>query len=138
MIAQAGPRYEGSVALSCSEPLDDLGLIEIYETVLDRGADLSIRAGFNDPDANNALLLAASRIADLYLLLGNEAYADASDPTVGLDGAAGDYGTATSALWAARPRRRARRARPRSGVDRAPPSGPRGCGRGASPRAGGR
>src|SRR5262249_53755721 len=32
--------------------------------------------------ANDALLLAAGRLADLYMLLGNEAYADAADPTI--------------------------------------------------------
>jgi hypothetical protein len=34
------------------------------------------------PPANDALLLAAGRLADLYMLLGNEAYADAADPTI--------------------------------------------------------
>ena len=40
MIAQAGPRWEGSVPLNCGGAND--GLIEIYETVLNRGIDLSI------------------------------------------------------------------------------------------------
>ena len=81
MISQAGPRWEGDVPLTC-EGLGDVGLIEIYETVLGRGKDLSIDAGIDYAPANTALLFAASRIADLYMLLGNEAYADAADPTI--------------------------------------------------------
>jgi len=83
MISQAGERWQGSVPLSC-ENLDGFGLIEIYETVLGRGSDLSINAlsPINHPGVNTALLLVASRISDLYMLLGNEAYADASDPTI--------------------------------------------------------
>jgi hypothetical protein len=34
------------------------------------------------PPATDALLLVAGRLADLYMLLGNEAFADASDPTI--------------------------------------------------------
>ena len=48
--------------------------------------------------ANDALLLAASRIADLYMLLGNEAYADALDPTIGFGTEHGDYGYAASSI----------------------------------------
>lgn len=39
-------------------------------------------ANLRDPGANQALLYAASRLHDLYSLLGNEAFADAEDPTV--------------------------------------------------------
>jgi len=85
MIRQAGPRYEGPVALSNDpDTLNNMGLIEAYETVLDRGRHLSIDAGVNDQGANAALLNVTSRIADLYMLLGNDAYMDALDPTVGL------------------------------------------------------
>ena len=88
MISQAGPRSEGAVALNADQA-NNYGLIEIYETVLNRGIGFSIGAGFNYGPANDALLLAATRIADLYMLLGNEAYADASDPTIA-------YGTDSS------------------------------------------
>lgn len=87
MLIQAGKRYEGDIALNPSAGnLNSLGLIESYSTVLNRGRNLSIDGtpAFNYPDANNALLLAASRVADLYSLLGNEAYADAQDPTIGI------------------------------------------------------
>ena len=81
MIEMAGPRYEGSIALN------DLGsdqpLIELYETVLRRGKSLSIDLGHNDESVNQQLLFAGMRIADLYMLLGNEALADALDPTNG-------------------------------------------------------
>jgi hypothetical protein len=81
MIQQAGSRWEGSIALNCS-PGNQFGLIEAYETVLRRGMGLSISEGIaltND----TALRLASAQLSDLYLLLGNEAYADAQDPTVG-------------------------------------------------------
>ena len=42
----------------------------------------SIGAGIPLTD-DTALRLAAGQIADLYMLLGNEAYADAQDPTIG-------------------------------------------------------
>jgi hypothetical protein len=85
MIRQAGPRYEGPVALSNDpDTINNMGLIEAYETVLDRGRHLSIDAGVNDQGANAALLNVTSRIADLYMLLSNDAYMDALDPTVGL------------------------------------------------------
>jgi len=53
--------------------------------------------------ANNALLLVASRIADLYSLLGNEAYADAIDPTVGFttgNPGVNTYGNMASSMFA--------------------------------------
>lgn len=83
MIGLAGGAYEGNVALNLSSA-KDAGLIQIYETVLRRGISLSI--GGTPPldydPANTALLLAASRLAYLYGLLGNEAYADAVDPSL--------------------------------------------------------
>lgn len=81
MIAQAGRRWEGDVPLNLDN-IDDYGLIEIYETILKRGRMLSLDAGFNYGPANDALLLAAGRISDLYMILGNEAYGDAQDPTI--------------------------------------------------------
>ncbi|MFQ5343641.1 MAG: hypothetical protein ACE5F6_19035, partial [Anaerolineae bacterium] len=85
MVRQAGPRYEGPVALS-NDPdvLNSMGLIEAYQTVLNRGRSLSIDSNINHQGANAALMNVTSRIADLYMLLGNDAYMDALDPTVGL------------------------------------------------------
>lgn len=100
MIQQAGGRYEGPVAFSPgADNLNQLGLISAYETVLRRGRNLSIDAGLNYGPANNALLLAAGRIADLYMLLGNEAYADASDPTIGFRTDATGYGTLAPSIF---------------------------------------
>ena len=91
-LVSAGTRYEGAVALNSSASnLNSIGLIGLYETVIRRGFDLSINgtpAQTNDA-VNNALLLAATRISDFYMLLGNEAYADAQDPTVGFTSADG-------------------------------------------------
>src|SRR5205809_824256 len=52
--------------------------------VLRHGRSLSIDGApaVDYGPANDALLLAAGRLADLYMLLGNEAYADAADPTI--------------------------------------------------------
>jgi hypothetical protein len=84
VITQAGKRWEGDVALTL-DSINDAGLIEIYETVLNRARAMSIDANTNDPDTNNALLLAAGYLNDLYTILGNEAYADAANPTISLD-----------------------------------------------------
>jgi hypothetical protein len=81
MIGLAGAAYEGSVPLNLGSARD-AGLIQIYETVLRRGMKLSVDAGLDYDPANTALLLAGSRLAQLYGLLGNEAYADAVDPTL--------------------------------------------------------
>ena len=102
MISQAGARWAGNTPLNCNN-INDFGLIEIYETVLGRGVDLSIEGlpPVDYPPANNALLLAASRISDMYMLLGNEAYADAADPTIAFstdDTAPGGYGTVASSI----------------------------------------
>jgi uncharacterized delta-60 repeat protein len=81
MIQQAGARWQGDIALNCL-PGNQYGLIQAYETVLRRGIDLSIGAGIPLTD-DTALRLAAGQLSDLYMLLGNEAYADAEDPTIG-------------------------------------------------------
>jgi hypothetical protein len=97
MISQIGPRWEGNIPMNCDN-INDYGLLEIYETVFKRGKDLSINYGINYPKANDALLLVASRIAAFYMLLGNEAYADASDPTIGFGTDDGIYGQEASSL----------------------------------------
>lgn len=84
VITQAGPRWEGDIALTLDN-VNEAGLIEIYETVLNRGRQFSIDNGYNNPGANDALLLAAGYLNDLYEILGNEAQADAANPTIALD-----------------------------------------------------
>lgn len=81
MISLAGPPYEGDIALN-DAAVDDAGLIEIYRTVLNRAENFSIHGGINDEGNNAALLFAAGKLSDLYMLLGNEAFADAQDPTI--------------------------------------------------------
>jgi hypothetical protein len=102
MILQAGQRFEGPVALNPDKNVvENLGLIELYETVLERGRGLSI--DLSTPvvtgGINNALLLAATRVTDLYMLLGNEAYSDAIDPTIGFGSNTADYGHAAANLF---------------------------------------
>ena len=84
LLTQAGKRWEGDIALNL-ENIDDFGLIEIYETVLNRAKTISVDAGYDVPAVNDALLLAAGYLNDLYTLLGNEAFADAANPTISLD-----------------------------------------------------
>ncbi|MDO5318394.1 MAG: hypothetical protein Q4G65_07195 [bacterium] len=86
MIQQAGAPYDGDVPLN-EEALDQYGLIQIYETVLNQAKKLSID-GNHDALGSLALSLqmAAGRIAELYMVLGNEALADAMNPTVDLGG----------------------------------------------------
>lgn len=84
VIGLAGKAYEGDIALNINSARE-AGLIQIYETVLRRGMSLSIEATKDYDPANTALLLAASRLAQLYGLLGGEAYADAVDPTLTFD-----------------------------------------------------
>ena len=83
MISQAGKRWEGGIPLDPAKT-DSYGLIELYETVLKQALKLSIDA--NPPqtygNVNDQLVLVAGRISDLYMLLGNEAFADASNPTI--------------------------------------------------------
>lgn len=84
LVAQAGARWEGNVALNLDN-IDDAGLIEIYETILNRGKDFTIGSGIDFSASNDALLLAGGYLNDLYTILGNEAYADAANPTISID-----------------------------------------------------
>ncbi len=95
VLTQAGTRWEGDIALTLSN-VNDVGLIAIYETVLNRAKSMSIDANTNDPDTNNALILAAGYLNDLYTLLGNEAYADAANPTISVDDEGGGPAVNTS------------------------------------------
>jgi hypothetical protein len=98
VLSQAGPRWEGNIALNL-ESINNYGLIEIYETVLNRGKDLSVNADINYGPANDALLLAVGYINDLYMLLGNEAAADAANPTIGIGTANHTYSDIATALF---------------------------------------
>ncbi len=98
MLTQAGKRYEGDIALN-QDALNSYGLIEIYETVLNRARNLSINAGINYGPANDSLLLAAGYISDLYKILGDEAADDADNPTIGIGTKDHTYGDIATALF---------------------------------------
>ncbi|MEN9840355.1 MAG: hypothetical protein RL376_155, partial [Verrucomicrobiota bacterium] len=85
ILTQAGARWEGDVALNLDN-INDFGLIEIYETVLNRAKNLSIDAGYDDAATNDSLLLVGGYLADLYQVLGDEASDDADNPTIAIDG----------------------------------------------------
>lgn len=95
VLTQAGKRWEGDVALTLNN-INDFGLIEIYETLLNRTKNLSIDAGYDDPGTNDTLLLVAGYLNDLYVLLGNEATDDADNPTISIDGDAANSEINTS------------------------------------------
>jgi hypothetical protein len=99
MISQAGPRAVGDIALN-QNAVNSAGLIEVYETVLRRGLGLSIEGTppVDYAPANDALMRAAGRLAELYMLLGNEAYADASDPTIAFGTDDGIYGSQATSI----------------------------------------
>ncbi|MDQ8187408.1 hypothetical protein, partial [Pelagicoccus sp. SDUM812002] len=95
ILTQAGKRWEGDVALNL-ENIDDFGLIEIYETVLNRVKRQSLESGITTDSVNDTLLLVAGYLNDLYMTLGNEAWDDAQNPTILIDadGEAVDVNTA--------------------------------------------
>jgi hypothetical protein len=99
IISQAGHRWEGDVALNATT-ITNAGLIEIYETLLHRGEALSINAGYNYGPANDALLLAAGYLSDLYSFVANDALADAGNPTIGIGTSDKTYGSIATALFA--------------------------------------
>jgi hypothetical protein len=85
-IQIAGPPFAGKVALNSDKNvIENTGLIELYETVLQRARELSIDNSTNPVSTdgiNQALLLAATRLSVLYELLAHEAYSDAQDSTI--------------------------------------------------------
>ncbi|HTI72485.1 MAG TPA: LamG-like jellyroll fold domain-containing protein [Candidatus Limnocylindria bacterium] len=102
MVQQAGAPYRGPVALNADPAvIQNTGLIELYTTVINRAKALSIdlSSPISTPALNNTLLLAASRIADLQLLLGNEAYTDAQDPTIGFGSSSVEYGALAPTIF---------------------------------------
>ena len=106
MLRQAGGPYEGDVALS-QDNLTSVGLIQLYETILSKAESMSLLVGIDDADANKQLQLAVARLADLYSTLGDEAYTDALNPTIGFGGSFStpsseysmDYGALSSSLF---------------------------------------
>lgn len=103
MIAEFGARYEGPVALNPDKNvIENVGLIELYETVLNRGKSLSIDLSqpVSTPAISNALQLASTRISDFYTLLGNEAYTDSLDPTIGVGSDTVDPGSVSTSVYA--------------------------------------
>jgi hypothetical protein len=106
LVQQAGRRWEGDIALNL-DSVNESGLIEIYETVLRRGRKLSIDGApaIDNGGANDALLLAAGYLSDLYMILGNEAFADAENPTIAFDTTSAanfvtQYGDVATSLFA--------------------------------------
>ena len=83
MFEQIGKPYRGDVALN-NDNLTEIGLLELYRTVFNKAWKLSFGSPgyFPDTGVDKQLMLAASRIADLYQLLGAEAYADAKNPLI--------------------------------------------------------
>ena len=106
MIQQAGGPYEGDVALN-QDNLESVGLIQLYETILNKAESMSIGLHPSGDAANKQLLLAVERLGDLYKVLGDEAYSDAKNPTVGfgsnlatlMDEPAVDFGAEASSLF---------------------------------------
>ena len=102
MIRQFGPRYEGPVALNPDKNvIENVGLIELYSTVLNRARNLSIDLStpVSTPGITNALMLASTRLADFYMLLGNEAYTDAQDSTIGFTTDDPSYGALAPTIF---------------------------------------
>ena len=104
MLALAGGPYLGDVALN-SEHINEFGLIEIYWTIFNRALNMAAALpGGGDQAINDTLRYAATRLNALYMLLGNEAYADALDPTIGFSAQSdwdsyGDILTRASSLF---------------------------------------
>ncbi|MDF3130171.1 hypothetical protein P0Y35_13270 [Kiritimatiellaeota bacterium B1221] len=99
MIQQAGTRPLGPVSLSSDKDvIENVGLIALYQTVLDRALTL-VEGTVATDGVQQALLLAATRISDFYMLLGNEAYSDALDPTIGLGTGSVEYGNYAPTVW---------------------------------------
>lgn len=101
MIQQAGQRYEGPVAFNpTKDVIESYGMIELYQTVLERAKDLSIDLAPGTSGVNTALLNAANRISQFYTLIGNEAYSDALDPTIGYSTQSSQYGALSPTIHA--------------------------------------
>src|SRR5882672_2038557 len=103
MLRELGARFEGPVALNPDKNvIENVGLIALYQTILDRGRSLSIGLStpVSTPSIANALELAATRLSDFYQLLGNEAYSDALNPTIGFGSDSVEYGKLAPTVFA--------------------------------------
>ncbi|HWD19908.1 MAG TPA: Ig domain-containing protein [Verrucomicrobiae bacterium] len=98
LIQLAGTRWNGNVPLNASS-LTNSGLIQLYETVLNMGESLSINSGINYGPANQALLTAAGYLNDLYMTLGNAAWANSLNPTIGFGTDNQTYGAVATASF---------------------------------------
>lgn len=99
IVQQIGPPYNGEIPLNL-EALDQNGLLSIYRTLMEQARNLSIDANIDGGQVvAMALMMAAGRINDLNMVLGNEAYADALDPTVGIGSENPLFGAYASALY---------------------------------------
>jgi len=99
MIQQIGAPYNGDTPLNY-DALNEYGLMQIYETINRQADSLSVEAGLvADDGLALALLMVKGRLSDLYMVLGNEAYGDALNPTIQLGNDGADqlaFGEATS------------------------------------------
>jgi len=103
IIQQLGAPYSGPVALNSDQNvIENVGLIALYMTILNRAEDLSINLStpITDPVIANALELASTRISDFYLLLGNEAYSDSQNPAIGFGSSSVEYGNMAPTVFA--------------------------------------
>jgi hypothetical protein len=103
IIRELGAKYEGPVALNQDKNvIENVGLIALYETILQRGRSLSIDLStpISTPAIANALELVSTRLSDFYQLLGNEAYSDALNPTIGYGSDSVDYGELAPSVFA--------------------------------------
>ena len=110
MIEKAGKPYTGDVAFN-QDALTDCGLIELYETLFNKAESMSLLLGEGGDSVCEQLMLCAQRLDDMYTLLGDEAYSDAKNPTIGFGSTATftgtnrdvlydiDYGAASSGLF---------------------------------------
>jgi|GEM_PF-485214 len=103
IIQQLGAPYSGPVALN-SDPnvIQNVGLIALYETILQRAESLSVGLStpICPPSVADALELASTRISDFYTLLGNEAYSDSLNPAIGFGSSSVTYGNMAPTILA--------------------------------------
>lgn len=100
IIALAGSRWVGNVPLNAAS-LTNSGMIQLYETVLNTGKELSINAAppINYGLANQALLLASGYLNDFYTILGNDAWANSQNPTIGFGSSDSTYGSVATSSF---------------------------------------
>ena len=81
MLEEIGAPWQGDVALN-NDNLEQVGLLELYQTLFNRAEAVLQAAGTPDVDMSKQLLLAQTRLGEFYSLLGAEAYSDAKNPLV--------------------------------------------------------